>query len=209
MFKYFLDVFVPNNNSDMMHDFILTPAGFITAVLESIFLVAFSVLAVKFDNEKEDNYKKFIATAWPYFRDVIKGLKNAYKGWRSTVIALSLLGITDINFLIVPIGLLLGVFAATNRFWLRSMVEARKTMMTANGELKSEVKKLFSMTEQESIYYFNQIKYQSDDERFFSFLSVGLGGFLDGLYLYVGVLSLATLSFPMLSVIAAICVFSS
>ncbi|CEG55590.1 hypothetical protein [Legionella fallonii] len=207
MFKYFFDVFIPNSNSDTMHDFMMTPGGMIAAAAETLFLVGFSVLAVKFDGEKEDNYKKRIADAWPYFRDIIKGLKNAYKGWRSAVVALHLLGIADVNFLIAPVGFVLGILAAANRYWLRSMIEERKVMMTANAELRSEIKKLFTMTEEESKYYLGQIKYQTDTTRILSYLSVGIGGFIDGLYLYVGVIGLAVLSSPMLSVLAAMSVF--
>ncbi len=207
MYKYFFDVFVPNSNSDTMHDFMLTPGGIAAATLEALFLVGFSVLAVKFDGEKEDNYKKWIADAWPYFRDVIKGLKNAYKGWRSAVVALNLLGIADINFLIAPVGFILGIFAAVNRYLLRSMVEDRKTMMTANAELWSEIKKLLTMTEEEGKYYLSQIKSQTDATRLFSFLSVALGGFIDGLYLYVGVIGLALLSPPLLTALMIMSAF--
>lgn len=202
MYKYFFDVFVPNSNSDTMHDFMMTPGGIIAATLETLFLVGFSVLAVKFDGEKEDNYKKWIADAWPYFRDVIKGLKNAYKGWRSAVVALNLLGVADLNFLIAPVGFVLGIFAAANRYWLRSMVEDRKIMMTANAELWSEIKKLLTMTEEEGKYYLSQIKYQTDTTRILSYLSVALGGFIDGLYLYVGVIGLAVLSPSLLTALA-------
>jgi hypothetical protein len=132
MFKYFFDLCISSNDPDLMHEVMMTPSGIIAMVVESLFLVAFSVLAVKFDSEKEDSYKKCIASAWPYFRDVMKGLKNAYKGWRSAVVAINLIGGVDIKSLIAPVGLLLGICAAANRFWLRGMVEDRKVMMTSN-----------------------------------------------------------------------------
>lgn len=207
MFKYFFDIFVPNSDSDSMHEAMMTPGGIIAITAESLFLVSFSALAVKFDNEKEESYKKFIATAWPYFRDVIKGLKNAYKGWRSAVVAASLIGGIDLKYLIAPIGLILGVLAAANRFWLRHMVEERKTMMTNNAKLRNEIKNLLTLTPEESNFFFHQIKKQSEVTRILAFLSVAAGGFLDGLYLYVGVLGLAVLSPAMLSSMAYICVF--
>ena len=60
--------------------------------------------------KKKTSYKKFIATAWPYFRDVMKGLKNAYKGWRSTVIAINVIGNVDIKNLIISYWIGLGYF---------------------------------------------------------------------------------------------------
>ncbi len=205
MFKYTMDVFFSNKSNDEVHDLMMSPVGIIGITLETLFLVGFSTLAVKFDKETEDNYKKWIATAWPYFRDVMKGLKNAYKGWRSTVVAVNLLGGIDINYLIAPVGLILGIFAAANRFWLRRMVELRKAMMDANALLRKEVKRLLSLTHDERKFYLRQIKYQSDETRILAFLSVGLGGFIDGLYLYFGVLSLALLSPPLLVFMVVMC----
>ena len=37
-----------------MHELMMTPGGIIAVTAESLFLVAFSVLAVKFDGEKEN-----------------------------------------------------------------------------------------------------------------------------------------------------------
>lgn len=207
MFKYFFDVFGSSNDSDAMHEFLNSPAGIITMTVESVFLVTFSFLACRYDNEKEDSYKKFIATAWPYFRDVMKGLKNAYKGWRSAVVAFNLISGVDAKFLIAPVGLILGVFAAANRFWIRSMLEDRKQMMSANAELLIEIKKLMSLSHEESISYLKRIQFQTRQTRNAALWSVAAGGFLDGLYLYVGVLSLATLSPPLLTAMAIICVF--
>ena len=204
MFKYFFDICISGNN-DAMHDMMMTPAGIIGITLESLFLVTFSVLAVKFENESTDVYKKFIAAAWPYFRDVIKGLKNAYKGWRSVAMLSNLLGGVDLNYLIAPIGLALGILAAANRLLLRYLTEERKEMMRLNVNQRTEIKNLLSLTREESFFYINKIKYQSETKRFIAFIAMGAGGFVDGLYLYVGVLGLAALSFPMLSALVAIC----
>ena len=208
MFKYFFDVFLPNSSNDAMHDLMMTPGGIVAMALESLFLVSFSVLATKFDGETGDNYKKMIATAWPYFRDIMKGLKNAYKGWRSAIVAFGLLGAVDVNCLIIPVGVILGIFAAANRFLVRYMVtEPRKLMMGANTRLRDEIKQLLSLTYEESKLYLQEIQEQDVDTRMFAFLAVGLGGAIDGLYLYVGVLSLAILSSPLLFYMVAMCVF--
>ncbi len=205
MFKYFFDLFFATKDPDLMHDFMMTPGGIIAISLESTFLVGFSVLATLFEKEKDDSYKQFIATAWPYFRDVMKGLKNAYKGWRSAIVAISLIGGLDLKYLIAPVGLILGFFAAANRFWLRKMVEDRKVMMTNNAELLLEIKKLRSLTHEESKLYLDQLLYQSQSTRTMAYAAVAAGGLIDGLYLYVGVLGLAALSSPLLTAMAIIC----
>jgi hypothetical protein len=210
MFKYFYDLCLANSNKDpnAMHDFMMTPGGIIAITAESLFLVLFSVLAVKFDNDDDTSNTKWIATAWPYFRDVIKGLKNAYKGWRSAVGLLSLVSASDLKYIINPVGLLLGILAAANRFWQRSMTEKRKAMMVANTNLIKEIHDLPSLTyEQRQAYVFKLMQYQSNETRIFAYLSVAAGGTLDGLYLYFGVLGLAALSLPMLYVLVAVCVF--
>lgn len=205
MFKYFFDMFLANKDVNFMHDVMMTPAGIVAISIESIFLVSFSLLATQFEKEKDDSVKQFIATAWPYFRDVMKGLKNAYKGWRSAIVAVSLIGGLDLKYLIAPVGLILGIFAAANRFWLRKMVEDRKLMMTNNAELLLEIKKLRTLTQAESELYLSQLRYQSLATRSLAYAAVAAGGLIDGLYLYVGVLGLALLSSPWLTAMAVIC----
>jgi len=205
MYKYFFDMFISSKDSDLMHEMMLTPGGIIAIASESIFLVVFSLLACRFANEKEHAIKKFIATAWPYFRDVMKGLKNAYKGWRSALQAIGFIGGIDLKYMIVPVGLLLGIFAAANRFWLRRMVEKRKVMMGENAALLLEIKKLTSVTKEECKSYLDQIKYQPLESRILAFFAASTGGIIDGLYLYVGVLSLAVLPFPIFIAMAVVC----
>ncbi|KTD42899.1 transmembrane protein [Legionella parisiensis] len=194
MFKYFMEVFIRKTDVDYVHKILTSPEGIAAIAAEAIFLVSFSFLASVFEKEEKDSVKKFIATAWPYFRDVMKGLKNAYKGWRSTVQILSLISGMDLKYMIVPVGLVLGVFAAANRFWIRSMVEKRKKQMDENKELLVEIQQLSSLTPLDREYYLSQIEYQTDEDRVYAYLALGAGGLLDGLYFYVGVVSLSVLS---------------
>jgi len=206
MFKYFFDV-CNGGSSDVMHDVMMSPGGIAVIVSETLFLVGFSLLAARFDSEKEDSYKKALATAWPYFRDIIKGLKNAYKGWRSALVAISLLGGHDFRYLVNPVGVALGIFAAANRFWSRRMVEQRKVMMNINAELLLEIRKLDALSEHEYASYLQRIQYQDFRSRSTAFVSVSLGGLIDGLYLYVGVLGLAPLPTPLFIAMVALCTF--
>jgi hypothetical protein len=209
MFKYFFDIAV-GGTPDEMHDLMLNPAGIIAIAVESIFMVGFSFLACHFDKEK-DKYKQWIAAAWPYFRDVMKGLKNAYKGWRSALLALTLIGNVDVKFLIGPIGLILGILAAANRFLLRAIVESRKVKMTEMAKLLAKFRQSTSLTEEEHAEYLALLLdsklNQSRRERGLAFAGSAIGGFIDGLYLYMGVLTLTALAPQLLIAMASICVF--
>ena len=208
MFKYFFDVCI-GGSADDMHDAMMSPAGIVGITLESLFLVGFSFLACHFDGEKKESYKKKIAAAWPYFRDVMKGVKNAYKGWRSVVVALSLMGVAGMSVLTIPVGVALGVLAALNRYFMRSITEARKSMMVNNTELLINLKKFTSLTAEEAAVYLknNPIQAQTNKDRYLGFASSAVGGFVDGLYLYVGVLSLSALAPPLMFAMVSLCAF--
>lgn len=208
MFKYFFDVCL-GGTADDMHELMMDPVGIVTISIEALFLVSFSFLANYFDddNDNREDYQKWITTAWPYFRDVMKALKNAYKGWRGFVVALNLLGLTDINALIIPVSLGLGLLAAVNRYFIRSITEARKEMMKINAELFISLKKLSSLTADEAVVYLKRIQYQSSSSKHLGYLTAAFGGFIDGLYLYMGALTLAALSPALLMAMASLCVF--
>jgi hypothetical protein len=206
MFKYFFDM-VSGGSADQMHDLMLNPAVMAGIALESSFLVCYSFLACYFDDlpstndeQKEknpyerfkDNLKQFVIDSWPYFRDIMKGFKNAYKGWRSFSIAMQLMGIVNLNFLIIPLGIVLGVLAALNRCVIQRVREARKIMMSKNISLLRELSKLSSPTEIEDAQSdLQKIQSQSTNERMLGFVCSFFGGLIDGLYQYAGVLTLA------------------
>lgn len=204
MFKYFIDVYFSRNDPDLIHDILTSPGGIAAILTETTFLVSFSLLASVFDNEEKNATKKFIAASWPYFRDVIKGLKNAYKGWRSGVQILSAISGADLKYMVIPVGVGLGIFAAANRFWLRQMVENRKKLMTLNKELFLEIQQLDSLTSSDHEYYLSRIGYQDKRECTQAFLASAAGGLIDGLYLYLGVVNLSILSPPLFITISAI-----
>ncbi|TAL60160.1 MAG: hypothetical protein EPN84_10000 [Legionella sp.] len=208
MFKYFFDMCIANNDSDLMHDTMLTPQGLAIISSETIFLVGFSLLACHFEKEEHDEIKKFIATAWPYFRDVLKALKNAYKGARSGIQVVAIISGADLNFLFVPVGLGLGIITALNRLWLRYMVEDRKGMMKMNAALLEQIKELPRLNPEEiENYILNKIHKQSTQSRIQAYMGVSISGLVDGLYLYVGVLGLSALSAPVFAIMATMCVF--
>ncbi len=145
MIKYSFDLLYTNSSfssSDVMHDWMLTPEGIAIAATESIVLIGFSLLANVFSECSKTDFQKYISIAWPYCRDTMKGLKNAYKGMRSTLqIAGLLANNQDMRFMMVPVGVGLGIISVLNRICMRKyVVEPRKAMMKVNAFLLLEVK---------------------------------------------------------------------
>lgn len=128
------------SSNDVMHDWMETPAGAAVAATEAITLVTFSLLANIFDDNDKNAFKRYIAIAWPYCRDSLKGLKNAYKGVRNSLQAVGMLSGHDLQYMIVPLGLALGAISVLNRVWVRKYVkEPRMAMMKENSRLLLEI----------------------------------------------------------------------
>lgn len=140
---YFFNVFYadgPSSSNDVMHDWMDSPAGAAVAATEAITMVTFSLLANIFDDDDKNAFKRYIAIAWPYCRDSMKGLKNGYKGIRSTLQAVGMLSGYNLQYMIVPMGVVLGALSVVNRVWTRKYVkEPRVAMMKANGQLLLEI----------------------------------------------------------------------
>ncbi|WP_065620188.1 hypothetical protein [Legionella jamestowniensis] len=208
MIKYTFDLLYGNGNlstSDLMHEWMLTPEGIAAAATSTVTLVVFAMLANHFKDDDANKFKSFLATVWPYCRDTMKGLKNAYKGFRSAAQVINLIGGQNLNFMIVPAGLLLGVLSAANRMWFRYHVNTRKDMMKANARLLEQIKNsdILSLAEIEEKR--DDIKRQSMALRRQMLLSAAYGGIVDGLYLYVGVLSLCALAPPVFLAMTVFC----
>ena len=125
-----------NSSPDDMHVFLMSPGGLIFAALETICLVAFSMMANCFKDSDANRFKRYIAAIWPYLRDAFKGLKNAFRGWRNAVLSAGLLSGHNLNALMIPIGVGLGVLSLINRICIRKYVTApRKKLMKDNKAL--------------------------------------------------------------------------
>lgn len=206
MFKYSFDVLITDQNlssSDIMHDWMLTPSGILTTAASSITLITFSFLANVFDDDDKNRFKRFVAIAWPYCRDTMKGLKNGYKGVKSTIQAMEFLGGQDLNNLIVPFGLLLGGLSVINRLWARYWTAQRKDMMKANAKLLAEMQDTLTLDSLDE--NFKKINSQSLRLRSMMLLSAAYGGVVDGLYLYVGVLGLCSMLPPVFVAMTVFC----
>ncbi len=232
MFKYFFDMCI-GGTADQMHELMLTPEYIAAIAAETIFFVSFALFAeymkdkkdanksakktsnhvlnqpslpLNSDSQKETTSKfnaQSFASTYPYVRDVMKGLKNGYKGWRGAITAVNLLHIANASALIFPIGLGLGIVGAANRYWMRSFREARKEMKDHNRDMYGRLNNtnFFPLKDEESI------KQQKAWERCLGYVGSAFGGFVDGLYLYMGPLSAVFLAPPLLITLSAICVF--
>lgn len=210
--KYCFDVFLTNSSlasADAMHTWLLTPTGIAVAVTESVFIIVFSILANYFaqeDTDKLNRFKRFIVLVWPYLRDVMKGLKNAYKGVKTTLQVAGLIGSSDLRLFVLPLGLMLGLMSVLNRMWFLHMVSLRKDMMVDNA-------KTLAFIRAESLHKFQRshykIKKQETTTKIKAFLSASYSGVIDSLYLYMGLLSLSSLVWPALVVMTVFCVVYS
>ncbi|MGC1182542.1 hypothetical protein [Legionella sp.] len=218
MFKYFFEVFISNTNDPvLMRELMLSPEGVIVITGEALFLVTFSFLASYYDGKKQnDDIKRLIVWCWPYFRDVMKGMKNAYKGWKTAVQILSpLSGGADLKFMIIPLGLALGVLASVNRIWIRAARDECKKMIAQNENFLDALKKISVLNAErhelilrgKDLEFEEQIRYQSSEKRIFSLIASGMGGFIDGLYLYAGLVSLSILPPAMFLAMVAVSAF--
>lgn len=221
MFKFFFEVCISSSNDpDLMRRVLCSPQGMSLFISEALFLVGFAFFASYFEKEKNkepekrDEMKYFIAASWPYFRDMMKGMKNAYKGWKSIVQIMGILGIADLKSFIIPVGLALGLVATLNRFLQRSIEEQRKKKMRDNKDLLKRLndKSMPFLTKEEHDDYLkdpNKIQYQTMSERALDLLARALGGLIDSLYLYAGVISLAVFTPEVFAVMAGFTILFS
>lgn len=210
MIKYLFDLLFTTgeiSSSDAMHDWMMSQEGMETVAATSISLVVFSMLANHFSDNDENSFKRYMAVVWPYCREAMKGLKNGYKGIRSTFQAFELLNLgQDLRHLIVPMSLLLGGLSVLNRIWFRTMIgQYRKDMMKANTTLWDGIRKKSLLTEEEIAVEREKIQSHSAKLRAKALFSAAYGGIVDGLYLYVGVLSICSLAPVVLQAMSVFC----
>ena len=153
-------------------------------------------------------FNKYLAIIWPYFREALKGLKNSYKGTSSVLTALNflgVLGVENLNLLIVPVAVALGGITVLNRMWYRRMKNQRKENQEINAKLHKDILAHKKMTEEDAAAFRLRMRQaQNSQERRKSFASAAIAGFTDGLYLYMGVFTLAALTGPFFLAVCAI-----
>lgn len=157
MLRYFFDVYYANSGlssmavADELHDWMITPVGMIAVGLGTSVMVGVSVIANQFKrlDDKElktaaywPHIKQRIVEDWPSVRDSTKALKNGYKGIRNIFVFAKGLGLGgDLRYMIMPVGLMLGVISAYNRPWLRNMRAERDRREKKNKDRFDEILK--------------------------------------------------------------------
>ncbi|WP_131782066.1 hypothetical protein [Legionella gresilensis] len=210
--KYFFDVILTNSktsSSDALHEWTLTPTGILVAATESITLIVFSMLANHFKDSDKNLFKRYIAVTWPYLRDSLKGLKNGYKGVRSAIQVANLLGGTNLNLLILPIGLAISGLTILNRIWLRHMIGLRKDMMRTNAILLASIENNENLSSEDYERIRNSIFKQTQEVKNrhrFAYIVTAYCGTADSLYYYIGVLTLCSFNWPLLLAMASLCI---
>lgn len=210
-FKLIFDVLYNDSTTSSavaMHDWMLTPEGIVLTIAESTFLITFSIIANYFGETSSKHFKNNLVVWWPYLRDLLKGSKNAWKGVRSTMTLFHLLSGLPVAFLVLPMALFLGTLSVANRMWYRSMTSDRKKMMKFNSDLFNEIKRLTELKQQDAESYRKKMMdktTQGMKTRVFAYFSSIYSGAIDSLYLYIGVLGLCTIMWPLLIVLTSFC----
>lgn len=219
MVKYVFDILCTNNqqsSSDAMHEWMVSPSGALIAASEAVVLIGFSLLGnvLKPDDgvqNKFNTFKRYIAVLWPYCRDSLKGLKNAYKGVRSAFqVANAFVG-QDLNFLILPTGLLLGGISVLNRIWYRSVRNERKGINKAYKKILEQIQDAESLDKLDKKIYDKLLELQGKIQQQknnlpMAVLSQFYSGFIDSLYLYMGVVGAASMAPPVFITLSVCCV---
>jgi hypothetical protein len=200
MVKYSFDLFYTTSSissSDIMHNWMLTPEGIATVATWSAFVIGLSILGNVYEKDDEEKFKQNIAHFQSYFRVVMKGLKNSYKGIRSTLQAASMLSDVDLRALMVPLGLVLGIISVANRLWYQRMVDLRKATQKLNKDFLKEFKRSRSLGNETLEKLEARLKEQNKTNSL-ALLSAFQSGLTDGLYLFMGSLAIASLCPPIL-----------
>lgn len=206
--KVLFDFLDPNSsfyNADHMHEWMITPEGLIITALESIGLIIFSYAGNVFKDNDKNVLKRHLAMLWPYFRDALKAVKNTYKGIRSLLQSVMVvIGANELRMFIIPFGMVFGALAVSNRICIRKyVVEPRKKKVKANKDLLQEIKKWHfeslsnkEFQDQFNLYY-SRIERHSHRLNVAAMFAAAYTGVVDGLYLYMGAMSLLTLPPPL------------
>ena len=210
--RCFFDALCANtdySSTDRMHDWMMTPAGILAALTESIAIISISLIANVFDDDDKNEKNRLIALYWPYLRDAFKALKNTYRSIRGTLQVISILTLHDVRSLILPIGMAMGIVAMLNRALVRYTRAQRNSKVKANRDLLRTVQDSLTLSQSMCQKIRAQIEYEALHIRRLTFAAAIYSGLVDGIYLYMGMLSLAPLSPSIFILVVGLSVFFS
>lgn len=223
MISYFSQVLNPTDssfeNQNRIRLWLLSPLGIAMTVLEASILTVFSMLGSYFKDAEDGSFKSLLARTWPYVRDSVKAIKNAYKSLRSVLFIAVVFGASAaaLSGIFLPLGISLGMTYILTRIWNRYMVSERKGQQLLNQALAkwptckpSERDKLVKnnpmlknilehtkKTTEDQLEYKevkDYIKTQSRQEKIKAYALASFNELINGLYLYAGVYLLCALT---------------
>jgi len=199
--KYFCDVISPNKDIYLKHlnDVLTSEAGLMTMAVfacTTVFITGLSIFANRTSTKKtHSEIESLFHSIWPYLRNSLKGAKNTYKASKATLILLNNLSYSNHNYLLGPIGLGLGAACVANRIWYLHMDNKRKSLLKENELL---LEKIIKCTDPiKLIEYQSQIKLLNVASSC-GYLSNLIAGIIDGPYLLIGIMGLASFTAPAL-----------
>lgn len=266
--KFLCDVLSPNSKEYHENlDFVLSDIEFWLPIIAmgtfAITLISyFGNMNTRRDKKDQSATDKFFKTYWPYIRDILKGMKNGYKGIKTAAGICLSLGILDkANFrnIVLPVGLLFGIAAIINRVYMRILKKKRKALNEEQARILKQFEELNNLRRELQLIYIqlqsieftlskhayvegldekraslhkrkdeivealqkfdveqlkaDRAKLQVEQANFeqannFRLLvASGIAGIIDGPYLYVGMLSLATLPVTALATLSIVATF--
>jgi len=156
-----------------------------------------------------DKVIDFFVVRWPEIRDILKAVRWSQRSLKTSLDVSKILAgqgylsqdiITGLSSALLPVTILLGGVGLVNRVWNRRMQENRKKWSKENNALFKRIDELEweSITLDNIQTYRDGIKRQLMSERKMAFASAAIGGLIDGMYMYLGVLTLTAVMAPWL-----------
>lgn len=148
--KWMCEVYSPSNKEYHENlDHILSDIDFWLPIvlLTTLFISGaslFGIRATKSEDSKLSATEKFLRDWWPYARDLLKGLKNGYKGIKtvtSVLVALDLLDGKNFRNFLLPVGMAFAVVEAANRLYFLSKKDERKKLLNDSKDLAKKIEK--------------------------------------------------------------------
>lgn len=200
------------NSGDCMHDWMLTPVGITFTIIEMILLVSLAAIGNYFKDDDPRSIR-YIAILWPHLREIIKGLKNSYKGTQGLLFAIHLIAPHfTVYTLMLPLGLAISGANIISRIIYRNLMQTRKLMQDENAALLNKVlNEILSPEEWDEAC--SKIQTQSLKTRTLLLCLYTLNGASDSLYFYFGVFAITglttTITFPLAVILLSLCVIYS
>ena len=203
------------SSSDLIHEWLMTTEGLAIAVSESCIIISLTYIANvtdkkdKKDKKDKNSLKQYISQYFPYLRDTFKSLKNANRSIRATLQAIDKLFNKEFTKHALLIGAFLGILAAINRAFIRYSRNQRTEMIKKNIALLILIQKSPELTTAKHLEHKKNINYEGKPIGRASLCTAFYSGLVDGLYLHMGMMTLAPLPPPLFILVFALSAFFS